>query len=250
MNRYRLMAVILVGIVLLGANVGWRAPQDKRDIQAVLLKVVRDVTKKTPATGWQKAIPADRLRSGYQVRTQEGSLAMIMFADQTRLVVRQKSIVEIRGNVEGKQILDRNVHIDRGNIQFNVKKQESEQFRFTSPISVASIRGTDGAFIAGEDSVDILIILEGLATLTNLISNQSQDVGTGQTGQSDGQGNLNVRQSTPDEQTQASESSDEGQGQQGQQGQQQTQQKVKKTLRIPGEDKDGNRKTIIIEWEQ
>jgi hypothetical protein len=249
MNRYRLTGIALLGLVLLAANVGWRTPQDKKDIQAVLLKVVRDVSKKAPAAGWQKAIPTDRLRSGYEVRTQESSLAMIMFADQTRLVVRPKSIVEIKGQTQGKQILDRNIHLERGNIQFNVKKQESEQFRFTSPISVASIRGTDGAFISGDDSVDILIILEGLATLTNLISNQSQDVGAGQTGQSDGQGNLNVRQSTPSEQDQASDTSDEGQGQ-GQQGQQQQQSKVKKTLRIPGEDKDGNRKTIIIEWEQ
>ncbi len=247
MNPHRLIISVL-GLSLLAVNVAWRTPQDKKDIQAILVKVVRDVTKKTPAAGWQKAIPLDRLRSGYQVRTQENSLTMIMFSDQTRLVVRQKSIVEIKGEVEGKQILDRNVYLERGNVQFNVKKQETEQFRFASPISVASIRGTDGAFIVGEDSIDFLIIEKGLATLTNLISNQSQDVGSGKTGVSDGQGKLNVRESTPQEQQQASTPpSDQGQQQQQQQ---QQQQKVKKTLRIMGEDKDGNPKVIVIEWEE
>ena len=32
---------------------------------------------------------------------------------------------------------------------FNVKKAEKEQFRFSSPISVASIRGTKGGYISG-----------------------------------------------------------------------------------------------------
>lgn len=230
------------GLLLLALNVGWQVQQDKRDIQAVLVKVVRDVNRKAPTTGWQKAVPLDRLRSGYQVRTQEGSLAMIMFADQSRLVVRQKSIVEIKGQVQGKQILDRNVYLERGNVQFNVKKQETEQFRFSSPISVASIRGTDGAFIAGGDSVDYLIILEGLATLTNLISNRSQDVGSGQTGQSDGQGNLDVRPSTPEEQKQGSSEADEQQ--------EPPQPKVKKKMEIPGTDKNGKSTVIVIEWEE
>lgn len=237
------IVVAVAGLILLTLNVGWRTPQDKRDIQAVLVKVVRDVNRKAPTTGWQKAVPLDRLRSGYQVRTQEGSLAMIMFADQSRLVVRQKSIVEIKGQVQGRQILDRNVYLEKGNVQFNVKKQESEQFRFSSPISVASIRGTDGAFIAGEDSVDFLIILEGLATLTNLISNQSQDVGTGQTGQSDGEGALNVRQSSTQEQQQGGSAGD--QEQQGT-----PQPKVKKKMEIPGVDKSGKTTVIVIEWEE
>jgi hypothetical protein len=236
------LSVAIVGVVLLMLSVGWQGQQDKRDIQAVLVKVVRDVNKKAPTTGWQKAVPLDRLRSGYQVRTQEGSLAMIMFADQSRLVVRQKSIVEIKGQVQGKQILDRNVYLERGNVQFNVKKQETEQFRFASPISVASIRGTDGAFIAGADSVDLLIILEGLATLTNLVSNRSQDVGTGQTGQSDGQGNIDVRPSTPDEQQLGSSTGEEQQGP--------PPQKVRKKLEIPGTDKNGKSTVIVIEWEE
>jgi hypothetical protein len=251
MNRSRIVVVAL-GLCLLALNLGWRQPQDKRDIQAILVKVVKDVTKKGPTAGWQQAIPLDRLRSGYQVRTQEGSLAMIRFADETKLVVRQKSIVEIKGQVQGKQILDRNIYLERGNVQFNVKKQQTEQFRFASPISVASIRGTDGAFIAGDDSTDLLIILQGLATLTNLISNQSQDVGSGQTGKSDSEGNLDVNDSSPEEINDASQTVEESNEfkQEEEQKPAQTQPKIKKTLRIPGEDNNGKTKTIIIEWEE
>jgi len=250
MKRTVLLMTIAVLILLL--NVGWQNPQDRKDIAAYIVKIVRDVKKRSSTTGWQTAVPLDRLKSGYQVRTEDASLAMIKFADDSKLIVRQKSIVDIKGEVRGKQILDRNVYTERGNIQFNVQKQEREQFRFSSPVSVASIRGTEGAFVAGSDSLDRLIIIHGLATLTNLVSNQAQDVGDNQTGTSDGKGNLNVRGSTNDEQQMGTSdpNSPYNEGlQEGQQGKDQRG-KAKRVLRIPGEDRDGNTKTIILEWEE
>jgi hypothetical protein len=241
------LTVLLVALLLLTLNLGWRPPQEKKDITAYVVKVVRDVKKKGPTAGWQAAVPLDRLRSGYQIRTEESSLAMIKFADETKLIVRPKSLVDIKGQVSGKQILDRTVYTERGNIQFNVVKQQREQFRFSSPVSVASIRGTEGAFVAGADSTDMLIINTGLATLTNLRSNRSQDVGAGETGTSDGRGNLGKRKSSKDEQDLGSGdlgspyNKDLGQPQGGDD-------KPKRTMRIPGVDKEGNSKTMILEW--
>jgi hypothetical protein len=173
------------------------------------------------------------LRSGYQIRTEENSLAMIKFADETKLIVRQKSLVDIKGQVSGRQILDRTVYTEKGSIQFNVVKQQKEQFRFSSPVSVASIRGTEGAFNVGSDSTDKLIINRGLATLTNLLSNQ----------------HLRKRKSTPEEQEEGSgnlnSSFNQGLG-----NEQSPDQKTKRTMRIPGIDKDGNSKTLILEWEE
>ena len=37
----------------------------------------------------------------------DASLAMIKFSDESKLIVRQKSIVDIKGSVSGRQILDR-----------------------------------------------------------------------------------------------------------------------------------------------
>jgi hypothetical protein len=163
--------------------------------------------------------------------------------------VRAKSEVEIRGQVQGRQILDRNVHTTRGNVGFDVKKQEKEAFRFSSPISVASIRGTIGSYQRqDENNVDQLTIGTGLATFTNLISNQSVDVSNNQTGIADGQGNLSVRQSTPQEQALNTTNlpSDEQVVQPGDQ----PGGKKKHELRISAEDRSGNRKTIVIVWEE
>jgi hypothetical protein len=178
---------ILLGVLSLG-QVG---KQDKKDISAYIVKVIRDVNMKSPTKGWQKAVPLSTLKSGYEVKTDKGSLAMILFADQSKLILREKSIVTIKGEVKGKEILSRSVHMDRGNIIFDVKKAETEQFRFSSPISVASIRGTLGDYVSG-GYVDTLTIAKGNAEFTNSISGSKGSVGEGQSGVTDSAGNFNV----------------------------------------------------------
>jgi hypothetical protein len=212
--------------------------QDTRDIQAVVVKVVRDVQKKAAATGWQKAVPADRLRSGYQLRTDDRSLAMVMFPDQSKLIIRAKSIVEIKGQKQDKQIVDRNVHVERGRLAFEVKKQEREQFRFSSPISVASIRGTTG----GVDHAPVD------TTSTFVCTGGSFDVDgftllAGQTYQKRGSGQGRVRNSTGSDNNIASQdenvTGDEGEGEQGQQG--------KDRLELIGRDASGKEVKVRIE---
>ncbi|MGD0589232.1 MAG: FecR family protein [Bacteroidota bacterium] len=185
--------IIVVGVfILLGVfSLGQVGKQDKKDISAYIVKVIRDVNMKSPTKGWQKAVPLSTLKSGYEVKTDKGSLAMILFADQSKLILREKSIVTIKGEVKGKEILSRSVHMDRGNIIFDVKKAETEQFRFSSPISVASIRGTLGGYVSGGNA-DSLTIVEGLAEFTNSISGKKGSIGAGQTGVADSTGKFNV----------------------------------------------------------
>ncbi|HEY4613797.1 MAG TPA: FecR domain-containing protein [Bacteroidota bacterium] len=250
MNRKSILFLIVV-LSALVVSPAWRTPQDKKDIAAYVIKVVKNVTKSSPASGWTQAVPMDVLKGGQQVRTDEKSFALIKFADETKLLVREKTEVEIKGQIQGKQILDRNVHTTRGNVGFDVKKQEKEAFRFSSPISVASIRGTvgfyehvigGGGYYSEENDVDRLGIQSGLATFTNVISNQSVDVGNNQTGVADGQGNLAVRVSTKQETDESGTDVPTTEGEAGG--------KIKHELRFGAEDRAGNRKTIIITWEE
>ena len=246
MKRKSVFLVLVVVSVLLLVP-AWRMPQNKGDFPATVIKVIRSVDKKAPSTGWQKTLLGEQLHSGYELRTEQKSFAMIKFPDDTKIIVRENSILTVTANVQGKQVLDRSVYMQKGQVAFDVKKQATEQFRFSSPISVASIRGTQGGYVTGSDSTDQLIINEGLATLTNLLSHLSKDVATGQIGITYGNGQLDVHQSNPQQQNLGNYNNN-GLGDQGGQGQ--GSQKTKKTLRIPGEDKDGNKKTIIFEWEE
>ncbi len=234
-KKNSILLVVLV-VALMVMSPAW-VPQDgKRDIQAVLIKVINNVEKKEPTKGFTKAVTTDQLKSGYEIKTQAKSIAVIKFNDNSKLVVREKSLATISGKVEGKQILDRNVYMTKGGMQFNVTKGEKEQFRFTSPISVASIRGTAGDW-GQTDSLTKYVMWNGLLNLLSTISNRSEDVGAGQTGTSDLNGNLSVRQSTKKEQDDAQDSGEDDSG-------------TEHQLRIKGEDKDGKERTIILKWKE
>jgi len=236
MKKKNMILLVVLVVSLMVMSPAWIPQDGKRDVQAVLVKVVNNVEKGTPTKGYTKAIRFEQLRDGYDVKTEAKSLAVIKFVDNSKLVVREKSIATIQGKMQGKEILDRSVHMTKGNIKFQVTKGEKEQFRFTSPISVASIRGTSGDW-GQTDSLTQYVMLTGILNLLNLNSNRSEDVGAGQTGITDINGNLFVRPSTNNEK-EGAEKDDEDEGKTGHE------------LRIRGEDKDGNERTIILKWEE
>lgn len=182
MNRSFVLVVIVIVAALLAAP-AWNF-QDKKPIAAYIIKVVKDVERRSSSTsGWSKALLLSELKAGYEVRTQDKSFAMIKFADESKVAVREKSIITIQGEVSGNKILNRDVFIERGRAIFNIKKQETEQFRFTSPISVASIRGTEGGtgFDPGSTISDITLIT-GVAEFSSTRSQCKITVLAGQTG--------------------------------------------------------------------
>jgi hypothetical protein len=129
------------------------------------------------------------------VKTGDGALAIIKFNDKSIVKVREKSELLITGEVDGNTVL-KEVGIQKGVIGFIIGKQGSnEEFRFTSPTSVAAIRGTGGAMMVGPAS-DTLVVTEGLINFTNTRSGQSGNVGAGSTGIARSDGSMEVRAST------------------------------------------------------
>jgi hypothetical protein len=192
MKRSFTLVIIVIVAALLAAP-AWNF-QDKKPIAAYVMKVVNTVERRAGSTqGWTKAVLLSELKAGYEVRTQEKSFAMIKFADDSKVSVREKSIITISGEVAGGKILNRDVYIERGRTSFEVKKQQTEQFRFTSPISVASIRGTEGGtgFDPALGQADITIIT-GVAEFSHTSSGCKVDVTPGMTGRVDRGGGCKV----------------------------------------------------------
>lgn len=188
MKRSLTLVIIVVVAALLAAP-AWNF-QEKKPIAAYIIKVVKDVERRGSKTeGWSKALALSELKAGYEVRTQEASLAIIKFADESKVTVRPKSILTIAGEVQGGKILNRDIYIERGRTVFDIKKQKEEQFRFTSPISVASIRGTQGGtgFEPSNELADITIIT-GIAEFSSSRTGCQVQVGAGMTGTIDSTG--------------------------------------------------------------
>jgi hypothetical protein len=165
---------------------------------AAMHKPVGTVECNTEGT-WKKAVPAMPLFSGDIVRTQENSFAIIKFLESSILRVQEKSEVEIRGTKSVDKEFSKNVHIRTGTVGFNVKHRPNEKFEFSTPTSVASIRGTDGALITQSDSSDLLVLGSGSVVFTNNFSNNSVTVLGGQTGHSHHNGQITVNPSSPNE---------------------------------------------------
>ena len=164
---------------------------------AIVTKIIQDVTKKSETADWTKAAKGDALVAGDHVRTGEKSLAVLKFMDKSLVRVREQSEVKITGEVTGGS-LTKTIQLEKGGFGFDIRKQQNERFQFTSPTSVASIRGTSGTWVSILAN-DTLVNIAGLIDLLNRIANQSINVPVGYIAFSGSDGSLSSRQATPEE---------------------------------------------------
>lgn len=196
MNRILKSTVCLLTALVIAQPLA-AAPPDGNPV-ALLSKVILDVLRKESGKDWEKAVRGHTLASGDKVRTGAGALAIIKFKDNSLVRLRERSELTVTGTQSGNN-LSKSVEVQTGVVGFNVQKQRAgEEFRFTSPTSVASIRGTEGV-ITTAGAGDTLTVTEGLVRLLNRVTSRSVDVGAGFTGISLRDGTLQSRPTTENE---------------------------------------------------
>jgi hypothetical protein len=197
---FGLSATLVAGSLLPASRAYAQAAPEKAI--ALISKAILDVTRRPSATEWVKAQRGDILDAGDMVRTGERSIAVVKLKDNSLLRLQEKSLLTLTG-LSNQGMFQKGVNVEGGFIGFNIRKQKpGEEFRFTSPTSVASIRGTEGVFVLS-DSGDVFTILTGLGRITNMISMTSVDVPAGYTVLSDASGGLHLRLATDDERAEA-----------------------------------------------
>ncbi len=184
------LIIILIGVI------GYNFVLNKSSL-AVVTKTIKSVAKKSISSDWMEISKGEILIAGDQLKTGKNSLAIIKFTDNSLVRIREQSELTILG--EGsKGSMIKSAHLTGGGVGFDIKKQQNEQFRLTSPTSVASIRGTKGKWCGGR-GYDTLIVIEGLVNLRNHISNNDIDVSSGFIGFSNEDGSLSERKASEDE---------------------------------------------------
>ena len=230
MKSHTYSLVLLFGVAVLPVVAVANSPAESP--VALVSKVVLDVTRKEVLKDWEIARRGETLSSGDQVRTGEKSVAVIKFKDNSLVRVREKSELTVTGTMKGSSF-SKSVNVENGVVGFNIKKQRpDEEFRFTSPTSVASIRGTGGKF-ASNGASDTLTIIEGAVLMTNSISSESVEVKAGYTGISNSDGTISMRPATPEELATATSASRVSE--------------QENRLEIDLRDNQGNRKELKIE---
>ena len=186
-------------IIVLLCTIALAVTAQNRKPIATVFKPIGTVEVKTDGKNWVPAKPAMPLAAGDMVRTQENSFAIVKFLENSVIRVQEKSEVTISGTI-AKGEFSKNVDIQQGGVGFQVKKRPNEKFEFSTPTSVASIRGTTGLLLAGQDSNDVLILGSGNIDFLNRISNRLRNVKPGQTAFSFANGSVDVKESSPEDQ--------------------------------------------------
>jgi hypothetical protein len=169
-------------------------------------RVILDVTRRSPSVEWIKAERGDILDAGATLRTGEKSIAVIKLKDNSLLRIQEKCEVQLNAASQDG-VFQKEATVGGGTVGFNIRRQRpGEEFRFVSPTSVASIRGTEGFFARG-DSIDVFLILKGEGRIENRVSASTADVPAGFTAFSGRDGQLQVRKSTDREKKEAARAS-------------------------------------------
>ena len=133
----------------------------------------------------------DRIITG-----KNGFTALIYIDDKSMVKITGNTEVIIKGTRSAGSIA-KQVNIDHGTLRALVNKQRKGEFVVQSPTSVASVKGTNFWMITDPETGDGLIVLEGLVSLTNLVSGETTDVGAGTTGTSSTDGSVETSETNP-----------------------------------------------------
>lgn len=197
MKNIFLTAVLILfsaSLILAGNN-----PKSKNPV-ALITKVVQDVQVKTDDKDWAQAKQAQLLESGNEVKTGKKSLALIKFTDNSLLRVVENTSLKIYADKKAAtKDISKNTHVDKGELGFEVKKQQDEEFKFTTPTMVASIRGTSGTVEVYDDGTSLLSVETGEVEVNaTLGEKQSGNVTAGNFAMVNLEGQINIEESTPD----------------------------------------------------
>ncbi|UCH09334.1 MAG: FecR domain-containing protein, partial [Fidelibacterota bacterium] len=132
------------------------------------------------------------LNNGEKVVTLSDGTAVIMFLDDKSILRIQKNTTLTVGGERSATAISKQVDMQFGKLRAEVSRQRRGEFQITTPISVASVKGTD--FWATSDPIlgDIFLGVEGLIEVENLISGGVIEVGGGQMGTSEPDGTTEV----------------------------------------------------------
>ena len=131
------------------------------------------------------------------VRTASASFLAILFTDDKSLLkMRENTRLTIQGNTTPSQKI-RQVRINIGSIKTKINPQINGKYEIISPVSVASVKGTEFWLTVDPSGIDTFIGLEGTAEIMNIESGQTLLLTEGMTITSSWTGTININPTDP-----------------------------------------------------
>lgn len=161
----------------------------RSDVIARLIKVEGKVFFKRLGmeTFSEKAKPGAAIVNGDQIRIGDEGYAAVIYIDD-------RSIIKIKANTKFS-FMDspntRTIDLVHGTLLNKINKERrTKSFRIQTPVSVASVKGTEFAAIVSQKGIEQFVCKEGSFEVLNMISGQTVNVGPGQKAFSNATGDL------------------------------------------------------------
>ena len=161
----------------------------RSDVIARLIKVEGNVFFKRLGmeTFSEKAKPGAAIVNGDQIKIGDEGYAAVIYIDD-------RSIIKIKANTKFS-FMDspntRTIDLVHGTLLNKINKERrTKSFRIQTPVSVASVKGTEFAAIVSQKGIEQFICKEGSFEVLNMISGQTVNVGPGQKAFSNATGDL------------------------------------------------------------
>lgn len=146
-------------------------------------------------TAYSEIKQGQAIQSGDFLRVGSPGFCLVVFLDD-------KSILKIREETEFQFVETENtrtIDIDFGTILSDIKRERKKGFRMQTPVSVASVKGTQWWSVVNRTGFDRFYGLEGEVEVFNSISGQTVSLGPGQMVLSTATGQLVSAPATPEE---------------------------------------------------
>ena len=144
----------------------------------------------------EQARPGAPIKNGDEIKVGEEGFAAVIYLDD-------RSILKVRENTKFSFMDTRNsrtIDLTHGTILNDIKKEgRTKDFRIQTPVSVASVKGTQFAAVVSLSGVDQFICKEGLFEVLNMVSGETVNVAAGQKAVSNATGDLVQAPASPGE---------------------------------------------------
>lgn len=202
---------------------------------AITIKATGDVKYFPSGTKMQQPLKRGLgLVNEDRIRTGKNGFAVTMYLDdKTTIKVKENTEYIIGGQRAGNGI-NKRVSLNRGTMLASVSKQKGKEFIIATPVSVASVKGTEIVIISDPLQGDLFITLTGMVNVTNTITGDSTIVNAGETATSTPDGTLDVTQTESNNIPTFEEGEQEA---------------PTHELRFEIEDANGNKKEVVIQYQ-
>ena len=161
-------AVPLLLLLVFASTFCWAQQEEEQSVIAMVIRINGSLQyRESDSADWQASHVNQPLMNGYQLRTDIGNRAVIVYTSGTRILVNENTQLEVTAQQPGSASPERTkLLVGEVFSKIPTQKRTTYEYEVETPSSVASVRGTQ--FNSNyNDGVATFVSIENMVTVMN-----------------------------------------------------------------------------------